>query len=95
MTIIASCGHTLTDIEGQGVLCSRRDYSREGNRASSYGSYCFACYKELVIEDEVLLTKEAEDEWLYGDDFEVESLDPDERSWYYDGDGTKRKKNES
>lgn len=24
--------------------------------------------------------------------FEVESLDPDERSWYYDGDGTKRKK---
>ena len=23
---------------------------------------------------------------------EVESLDPDERSWYYDGDGTRRKK---
>ena len=22
----------------------------------------------------------------------VESLDPDERSWYYDGDGTRRKK---
>lgn len=25
-------------------------------------------------------------------DFDIESLDPDERSWYYDGDGTKRKK---
>lgn len=24
--------------------------------------------------------------------YNVESLDPDERSWYYDGDGTKRKK---
>ena len=24
--------------------------------------------------------------------FDVESIDPDERSWYYDGDGTKRKK---
>ena len=27
-------------------------------------------------------------------DFEIESPDPAERSWYYDGDGTKRKKNE-
>lgn len=26
--------------------------------------------------------------------FDVESLDPDKRSWYYDGDGTKRKKDE-
>lgn len=24
----------------------------------------------------------------------VENLDPDKRSWYYDGDGTRRKKNE-
>lgn len=27
-------------------------------------------------------------------DFDIESLDPDERSWYYDGYGTKRKKDE-
>lgn len=27
--------------------------------------------------------------------FDIESLDPDQRSWYYDGDGTKRKKDES
>lgn len=25
-------------------------------------------------------------------DFEIESLDPDKRFWYYDGDGTKRRK---
>jgi hypothetical protein len=24
--------------------------------------------------------------------FDVESLDPDQRTWYYDGDGTRRKK---
>ena len=27
-------------------------------------------------------------------DFEIESLDPAERSWYYDGDGTKRLKDD-
>jgi hypothetical protein len=27
-------------------------------------------------------------------DFDIESLDPDERTWYYDGDGTKRPKNQ-
>ena len=26
------------------------------------------------------------------DEFEIESLDPAERSWYYDGNGTKRPK---
>jgi len=29
-----------------------------------------------------------------GQDFDIESLDPDERSWYYDGYGVKRKKDE-
>lgn len=24
--------------------------------------------------------------------FEIEHLDPDQRSWYYDGDGTKKQK---
>ena len=27
-------------------------------------------------------------------DFEVEHLDPDKRTWFYDGDGTKRPKEE-
>lgn len=26
--------------------------------------------------------------------FDIESLDPDKRSWYYDGDGTKRLKDQ-
>ena len=29
---------------------------------------------------------------LKGSDFDIENLDPDQRSWYYDGDGTKRRK---
>ena len=49
MTIIASCGHTLTEVEGQGVLCSTKGYTREGNRAVSYGSYCFACSKKHIL----------------------------------------------
>ena len=28
------------------------------------------------------------------DDFDIESLDPDKRSWYYDDTGVKRKKDE-
>jgi hypothetical protein len=28
-------------------------------------------------------------------EFEIESLDPAERSWYYDGDGTKRPKSQA
>ena len=28
------------------------------------------------------------------EDFNIEDLDPDKRSWYYEGDGTKRKKDE-
>lgn len=67
MTIIASCGHTLTEVEGLGVTCSKKDYTREGNRAVRYGAYCFACYKELVSSDEVLLTQEAEEEWMNED----------------------------
>lgn len=64
MSIIASCGHKLTKVEGHGVSCRTRDYTREGKRAIGYGSYCFACYKELVLNDEVLLTEEAEEEWM-------------------------------
>ena len=64
MTVIASCGHALTPIEGLGVNCSTKDYTREGDRAVRYGAYCFACYKDLVYNDEALLTEEAEEEWL-------------------------------
>ena len=64
MSIIATCGHQLKEVEGLGVDCSMQSYSREGNRAVDYVTYCFKCYKEAIAEDLVLLTEEAEDEWL-------------------------------
>ena len=64
MSIIASCGHKLTQVEGLGVTCGTRGYTREGERTVRYGTYCFACYKEFVCNDEVLLTEEAEEEWM-------------------------------
>ena len=64
MSIIASCGHKLTEVEGLGVTCSTRGYTREGERTVRFGTYCFACYKKLVCNDEVLLREEAEEEWM-------------------------------
>jgi hypothetical protein len=34
-------------------------------------------------------------EKVQDEEFDIESLDPDERSWYYDGDGKKRLKNDT
>lgn len=34
-------------------------------------------------------------EEVQDEEFDIESLDPDERSWYYDGDGKKRLKNDT
>jgi hypothetical protein len=64
MTIKATCGHTLTKVEGLGVTCSTKGYTREGERTVRFGSYCFACYKKFVCNNEVLLTEEAEEEWM-------------------------------
>ena len=55
--------------------------------------YCNKCKREegsiFTCEDDAcaLMPK-----LIKTDFFDIESLDPDERSWYYDGDGTKRKK---
>ena len=48
---------------------------------------------EAVNRNEPNLKKTA-DKTKQLSDFEIESLDPAERSWYYDGDGTRRKKDE-
>jgi hypothetical protein len=47
--------------------------------------------RDSVLESELQQTADRLKELS---EFDVESLDPAERSWYYDGDGTKRKKNE-
>lgn len=62
--IFGSCGCALKDIEGTGVPTAVMSYSKEGDRAIEYHSYCFKCYRRRVMDDMVLLTPEAEQEWL-------------------------------
>jgi hypothetical protein len=47
--------------------------------------------RDKVLESEL---RQTADRFSELSTFEIESLDPDKRSWYYDGDGTKRKKDE-
>lgn len=64
--IFATCGHKLKEVEGLGVNCTVKGYTRDGSHSLNFVTYCFDCYKQAIINDEVLLTEEAEDEWLYG-----------------------------
>ena len=64
MTIKATCGHTLTEVEGLGVTCTRKGTDREGEKCLRHETLCFRCYREAVQRDEVLLTAEAETAWL-------------------------------
>ena len=63
-----------------------------GNYGSSVFDPMDASYLDIVICNKCL--KDRMEHVYEGVDFEIESLDPAERSWYYDGDGTKRKKDE-
>jgi len=64
MTIKATCGHTLTEVEGLGVTCTRKGTNRRGEKCLRHETLCFRCYREAVQRDEVLLTEEAETAWL-------------------------------
>ena len=56
------------------------------NMANSFGT------RDVGMEQDLL---ETADRLKQLSDFEIESLDPAERSWYYDGDGTKRPKSQA
>ena len=64
MTVVASCGHTLTEEEGLGINCSLKSVDREFNRSIDYVSYCKQCYAEAVAKDAVLENSEEEYLWL-------------------------------
>ena len=64
MTVVASCGHTLTEEEGLGINCSLKSVDREFNRSIDYVSYCKQCYAEAVAKDAVLENTEDEYLWL-------------------------------
>lgn len=68
MTIIASCGHTLKEIEGVGVSCSLKGLTRANEPCIMFVSYCFACYEYAVAEGIVLYTEEHERAWMNGEE---------------------------
>ena len=67
MSIVATCGHTLTKVEGLGVTCARRGVDRQGKNVVEHVTLCFSCYRSAVMRGEILLSEEAEDAWLDGE----------------------------
>ena len=64
MTVIASCGHQLTEDEGLGQLLAIASYNRKGKHAIEYVAYCNMCANEAYKQGSVLLTEEEMSAWL-------------------------------
>jgi hypothetical protein len=71
--------------EGRKPLSDKDMINLLRNMAAGLGS------RDDVLQNELQQTADRFEELT---DFEIESLDPAERSWYYDGDGTKRPKSQ-
>jgi len=80
MPVVATCGHTLKEIEGLGVTCSLKGLTKANERCIMYSSYCFACYEYAVAEGRVLYTEEHEDAWLDGEQVQI-SFDTYTQEW--------------
>lgn len=66
-SIIATCGHKLTDEEGLGFHAVSRDVDRTGRRAVRHDSMCTKCYRAHVLNSEdAIFTKTEEDIYLSG-----------------------------
>jgi hypothetical protein len=64
MSIIATCGHTLSKEEGLGTTIAIKDYERDGSRSISYPTLCNKCLKWYRKKKLELKTKEEQDCWL-------------------------------
>ena len=83
--ICEGCKQPLTDCGPIGYACLNKECTYERDQAIKW----LKANKEREERAELARLKAK-----YEPEFQVESLDPDERSWYYDGDGTQRKKDE-
>lgn len=64
MPIVASCGHTLTEHDGEdgmGFHLATKGWSRESRPAVEYGVYCTRCKDQLLAEPGVVLHSEEEE----------------------------------
>lgn len=64
MSIIATCGHELTEHEGLGTTIAIKDYSRDGSRAISYPTLCDKCLKWYRKKKLELKTKQEQRKWF-------------------------------
>ena len=64
MSVIATCGHTLTEEKGLGTTIAVKDYCKDGSKAIGYPTLCNKClkwYREKKLE---LKTEEEQERWL-------------------------------
>lgn len=64
MSIIASCGHILTDDENMGNTLCVKEFDRLGKKALCYTTLCKNCFKSYEEKGLILKTKKEKDSWL-------------------------------
>ncbi len=64
MSVIATCGHTLTEKEGLGVTIAIKDHCKDGSQAISYPTLCNKCLKWYKKKNLELKTKQEQEDWL-------------------------------
>jgi hypothetical protein len=69
MAIIASCGHTIGELDHlRQISIKAWDCGSEGwVKAVYHSSVCESCYQEYEAEGDILYTEQEELDWLKGD----------------------------
>jgi hypothetical protein len=63
MTVIATCGHTLTKEEALGTTIAVKDRDKKGRHCVSYPTVCNKCL-EWYKKKRLILTEKAQKKWL-------------------------------
>lgn len=75
MTVVASCGHTLSEEEGLGITVFTKGYCKEGKKTIDYKSLCIKCFKYYSENNLVLNTDNEKNTWVNGKRIDVKKID--------------------
>ena len=64
MSVIAACGHKLTETEGLGITIPVKDYCKDGSKAIGYPTLCNKCLKWYRKKKLELKTEPEQKRWL-------------------------------
>lgn len=64
MSVIATCGHKLTEQEGLGTTIAVKDHCKDGSRAIGYPTLCNKCLKLYRKKKLELKTEDEQKRWL-------------------------------